>query len=81
MNVENFVGLIGAAVLLSAYGLLQLGRFEVNDGRYAFLNIVGTLAILYSLIAEFKYPSFVMYLCWLAFTVIGYLRSRSKSSS
>jgi len=81
VNVETFVGLIGAAAFLSAYGLLQLGRFEVNDGRYTFLNVIGALAILYSLIADFNYPSFVMYSCWLAFTVIAYVRSRSKSSS
>lgn len=74
------MGLIGAAAFLSAYGLLQLGRVEVNDGRYAILNVIGAVAILYALIADFNYPSFVMYSCWLAFTVIGYVRSRSKRS-
>ncbi|RDI58491.1 CBU_0592 family membrane protein [Microvirga subterranea] len=78
MSIADFVGLIGVAAYLSAYGLLQLGVLKVEDGRYALLNGVGALAILYSLIFDFNLPSFITQTAWLIFTVIGYARSRSR---
>ena len=80
MSAADFVGLIGVAAYLSAYGLLQLGRLKVEDSRYALLNGAGALAILYSLIFDFNLPSFITQSAWLLFTIIGYVRSRSKRS-
>jgi hypothetical protein len=78
MSIADVVGLVGVAAYLSAYGLLQLGILKVEDGRYALLNGVGALAILYSLIFDFNLPSFVTQSAWLILTIIGYLRSRSR---
>jgi hypothetical protein len=80
MSIADFIGLIGVAAYLSAYGLLQLGRLKVEDTRYALLNGVGAIAILYSLIFDFNLPSFITQTAWLIFTIIGYVRSRSKAS-
>ena len=41
MNGPDFIGLIGVAAYLSAYGLLQLGTLKVEDSRYALLNALG----------------------------------------
>ncbi|HYH17847.1 MAG TPA: hypothetical protein VD995_04445 [Azospirillum sp.] len=81
MSVADFVGLIGVAAYLSAYGLLQLGKLKVEDSRYALLNGAGALAILYSLAFDFNMPSFITQSAWLLFTIIGYARSRSKRSA
>jgi hypothetical protein len=78
MSIANVVGLIGVAAYLAAYGFLQLGALKVEDGRYAMLNGVGSLAILYSLAYDFNLPSFITQLAWLILTVIGFLRSRSR---
>jgi hypothetical protein len=78
MSVADFVGLVGVAAYLAAYGLLQLGRLRVEDSRYALLNGIGALAILYSLLFDFNLPSFVTQTAWLFFTIIGFVRSRSK---
>ncbi len=78
MNLSNLVGLIGVAAYLVDYALLQLGKLKVEDNRYAFLNGIGSVAILYSLYFDFNLPSFVTQSAWLIFTIIGYLRSRSK---
>jgi len=80
MSIADFVGLVGVAAYLSAYGLLQLGKLKVEDSRYAALNGVGALAILYSLAFDFNLPSFITQSAWLLFTIIGYVRSRSKRS-
>ena len=78
MSIADFVGLIGVVAYLAAYGLLQLGILTVDDGRYALLNGIGSVAILYSLTFDFNLPSFITQTAWLIFTIIGYARSRAK---
>jgi multidrug transporter EmrE-like cation transporter len=80
MSIADSVGLIGVVAYVSAYGLLQLRRLKVEDGCYALLNGIGALAILYSLIFNFNLPSFITQTAWLIFTIIGYVRSRSRWS-
>ncbi|MGO4388308.1 cyclic nucleotide-binding protein [Microvirga sp. 2YAF29] len=83
MTLADVIGLIGVAAYLSAYGLLQMGILKVEDGRYALLNGVGALAILYSLIFDFNLPSFITQAAWLILTIVGYgrLRFRRRSAS
>ena len=81
MTFADVIGLIGVAAYLSAYGLLQMGILRVEDGRYALLNGVGALAILYSLIFDFNLPSFITQMAWLILTIVGFVRSRMKKRS
>lgn len=81
MTFADVIGLIGVAAYLSAYGLLQLGILKVEDGRYALLNGVGALAILYSLIYDFNLPSFITQTAWLVLTIVGFVRLRLKKQS
>jgi multidrug transporter EmrE-like cation transporter len=81
MTLSDVIGLIGVAAYLLAYGLLQLGILKVEDGRYALLNGVGAIAILYSLVYDFNLPSFITQTAWLILTIVGFVRSRSRRSS
>ena len=76
MNLPDLVGLIGVAAYLSAYGLLQLGILKVEDNRYALLNALGALFILYSLLFDFNLASFITQAACLVLTALGYIRSR-----
>lgn len=78
MSVPDLIGLVGVVAYLSAYGLLQLGLLKVEDLRYALLNALGALLILYSLAFDFNLASFVTQAAWLVLTIIGYIRSRVK---
>ena len=80
MNGPDIVGLVGVAAYLSAYGLLQLGTLKVEDNRYALLNALGALLILYSLLFDFNLASFVTQTAWLILTAIGFVRSHVKRS-
>ena len=80
MNVPDLIGLIGVAAYLSAYGLLQLGALKVEDSRYALLNALGALLILYSLFFDFNLASFITQAAWLMLTALGYIRSHIKRS-
>lgn len=78
MSFADVVGLVGVASYLLAYALLQLRIMKLEDGRYALLNGVGAVAILYSLIYDFNLPSFVTQTAWLILTIIGYMRARTQ---
>ncbi len=78
MSAPDMVGLAGVVAYLSAYGLLQLGILKVEDLRYALLNALGALLILYSLIFDFNLASFITQAAWLVLTPLGYIRSRMR---
>jgi hypothetical protein len=80
MSMPDIVGLVGVAAYLSAYGLLQMGILKLEDPRYALLNALGALLILYSLAFDFNLASFVTQTAWLVLTIIGYIRSRARRS-
>jgi hypothetical protein len=78
MSLPDVIGLAGVAAYLSAYGLLQLGMLKLEDPRYALLNGLGALLILYSLAYDFNLASFVTQAAWLVLTIVGYIRSRAR---
>ena len=80
MSVPDIVGLVGVAAYLGAYGLLQMGILKLEDPRYAVLNALGALLILYSLAFDFNLASFVTQTAWLILTAIGFARSHIKRS-
>ena len=80
MTLPDFVGLLGVAAYLTAYGLLQLGTLKVEDGRYALLNGTEASAIPASLWYDFNLASFITQTAWLALMIIGYARFRIRAA-
>lgn len=78
MELATFVGIVGAVAYLVGYALIQMRILSIDDGRYAALNIVGGIALIYSLMWNFNLGSFLTQVAWLVFTVVGYLSSRRK---
>lgn len=78
MGIADIVGLIGAFAYLLGYALIQLRILTIESGRYALLNIVGGIALIYSLWWNFNIGSFITQVAWLGFTIFGYWRARSE---
>lgn len=74
MELTDIVGLAGASSYLLAYGLLQLRLLTIEDWRYTLLNILGGMALIYSLMWNFNLGSLISQVAWLVFTIIGYVR-------
>lgn len=74
MGLADIVGLAGAFCYLLAYALLQLRFLKIEDWHYALLNVLGGVALIYSLIWNFNLGSLITQIAWLAFTIIGYTR-------
>ncbi|CAN7337601.1 CBU_0592 family membrane protein [Devosia sp. LjRoot3] len=80
MELATAIGLIGAVAYLAGYALIQMRVLTIDDGRYAALNILGGLALIYSLLWNFNLGSFLTQVAWLIFTVVGYVHSRHRRS-
>ena len=73
-TVATIIGLLGVFTVLAAYALVSFGRWRGDDPRYQWLNIVGTLGILVSLIYQYNLPSVVAQCMWILLSVVGLIR-------
>lgn len=78
MELATIVGLVGAVAYLTGYAMIQMRVLAIDDGRYAALNIVGGVALIYSLLWNFNLGSFLTQVAWVIFTVVGFLHSRRE---
>lgn len=76
----DIVGLIGSAVVVASYFLLQSGRLSGNGLIYQCLNIAGSGGILVSLFGGFNLSVAMLQCTWIAISLYGIVRGvRSKS--
>lgn len=76
MGLPDLIGLLGAFFYLSAYALIQLRILTVDDLIIPLLNILGGVALIYSLSWNFNLGSFISQVMWVIITIIGYVRFR-----
>lgn len=76
MSLPDIIGLLGAVFYLTAYALIQLRIYTVDDAIITLLNILGGVALIYSLSWNFNLGSIITQVAWLLFTIIGYARYR-----
>lgn len=62
--VADILGLVGVFSMLVAYYLLQQGRVTSHQPAYLWMNFLGGLAVLFSLIEHWNLPAFIMELAW-----------------
>lgn len=68
------VGLIGAALLMVAYLLLQINKLQSNGLAYSLLNAIGALLIVFSLLVNFNLAAFLIEVFWVLISLIGIIR-------
>jgi len=74
----TIIGLLGVGGVLIAYALVSTGRWKSDEPRYQWLNIIGTLGILVSLIYQYNLPSVVAQITWIILSVVGLIRIYRK---
>ena len=74
-------GIIGSAVIVSAYFANQQGWLDSRGWRFPLANLVGALLILASFYTAWNLPSVVIELFWTAISVYGLTRSVSRLPS
>ena len=69
------IGLVGAAMIVIAYFLLQTGRVDSLSLSFSIVNALGAAAILVSLLYEFNLGAFAIESFWLIISVYGMYRA------
>jgi len=79
LDISTLGGLAGAAVMIAAFFLNQLGWLPSDDWRFPLANLVGAVLIMISLFVEWNLPSVVIEGFWIAISLFGlakYARTR-----
>lgn len=78
------VGLLGTAMVLVAFALLQAGRLSGTGLAYQLLNLLGAVCLLLSLFGGFNVSVFALQLAWCVVSLYGIarsLRARTKGAA
>ena len=78
MWILTSAGLVGVALIILAYFLLQTCRTHFESLRYLWLNLIGSVLIALSLIPEWNLPAFVIEVFWIAITLYSFARLWKK---
>ena len=70
----DWAGLIGVALTLLAFFLLQAGRLRGDGLPYQLMNAIGAFAVLLSLFYAFNLSAFLLEFLWLLISVYGMVR-------
>lgn len=71
---HDFVGNLGVLCILGTYLGLQLERLTATGYPYSYINGLGAVLILVSLMYDFNLSSFIIEVFWLLISVLGILR-------
>ena len=72
----DWAGLVGVALTLLAFFLLQDGRLRGDGLTYQLMNAFGAFAVVLSLLYAFNLSAFVLEALWLAISIYGIARGR-----
>jgi len=76
MRWYDAAGLLGVALTLVAFYLLQDGKLRGDGLPYQLMNALGAFAVLLSLLYAFNLSAFVLEGLWLLISIYGIVRGR-----
>ena len=71
MEAHDVIGVVGVALIVGSYLLLQIGQLEGRGAAYSALNAVGAALVLLSLSVDFNLSAFIIEMFWLAISLMG----------
>ncbi len=67
----DVIGIIGVAIIVVAYLMLQLEKLKSTDLAYSVMNALGASLIVASLIVDFNLSALLMEVFWVLISFIG----------
>lgn len=74
----DIVGICGVASMMLAYFLLQQEKFTPHHPVYLWMNLVGGLAVMISLLWDWNLSAFIMEFIWVAISAYSLVKYRKK---
>lgn len=78
-SISNVVGLIGVALLLFAFFLLNTSKVSPLSLIYQWFNFIGAGFILFSLLFQWNLSAAVIEIAWMLISIVGIVRSYKHS--
>ena len=75
------IGWVGAALLLTAYGMVSFHRMRPDSLRYQLANAIGSCCLIVNTMYYRAYPSAFVNVIWIVIAIAATLRARSLRSS
>lgn len=75
------LGMLGTVTVVGTFAAVSAGKLQASSARYQWLNVLGTAAVLLSLIVQYNRPSFILNSAWLAIGVFSLVRIYRKRKS
>jgi hypothetical protein len=75
----EFTGWTGALLVLSAYGLLTMGRVTSVSASYRWLNVAGSAGLVVNAAWNGAFPAAFLNIVWLAITL--YFLAQAKAGA
>lgn len=72
---SDHVGIIGVILTLLGYFLLNVNKVTSTSLAYVWLNLVGSILLLYSLLFHWNFPSVLIEVAWISISLIGLYRA------
>lgn len=79
IDLMTIVSVIGAALVLIAFVMSNLGRMDTKSMIYAFFNFVGTGLLALSLVDPLNIGAFIVEIVWCLFSAYLMFRCWDKS--
>lgn len=67
--LADILGLIGVGCVIAAYFLLTVGKVQSSQPIYSWLNLVGALLIVVSLLWAWNLAAFILQCIWAALSL------------
>jgi hypothetical protein len=78
MNIPDFIGYIGVALLIVTYAMLQLDRIDPKGFWYSFNNMTVAMLVTVSLLYTMNKASMVIEVFWFIISVYGMVMYYSR---
>ncbi len=78
--IYNISGIIGVAMIIITYFLLQDEKMKSNNIAYPVYNLIGALLILISLYRFYNFASVVIEIFWIAISIYGIWKIKIKNN-
>lgn len=81
MSLTDIIGLLGVAMLLWAYALLQIQSVKFDDYVFLGMNALGSSLIILSLLRDFNLSALFIEAAWVAVSLFGIYRRWKGNAS
>ncbi len=78
MSLSDIAGVVGAFLMLGAFGAASLGKLDPARAPALLMNLTGALLVLYSLSHDFNLSAVILETAWALVAVVGLVRLATR---